>query len=112
MRLRTWTVFPLDGVAGPINFNVNESPLFFSFKIAHIADLENNLILLNVSNRCQLQIYLDRKTAFPDSENHFFSLGDVSETVLEKLFKSSLKMETFEESSPFVYDIEMDKVIH
>ena len=69
------------------------------------------MLLLNVSSRTCLQVFVDQGANDTPSEDfHHFPLGDVSVQALEKLFKSSLKMEAFEDSSPFVYRPETDTV--
>ena len=49
---------------------------------------------------------------FPDEVNFHYPLGDVPEKALKDLFKDPLKMEIFEDSSPFVYDKARDTIAY
>ena len=73
--------------------------------MSHIEELENHLLLLNISNKSRLQVYLHIHP-FPDEINHHYPLGDLPFNVLKELFKATRKMHIFEDSMPYVYDRE------
>ena len=70
---------------------VGEKPLFFSYSLEELKDPEDYLLLLNVSNRTKLQVYVHFHS-FPDQTSHYYPLGDVPESVLKALFANKKKM--------------------
>lgn len=91
--------------------SVGDAPVFFKYTLENIDEWETDLVLLNLSNRSKLQVYVG-SSPFPDETKHEYPLGDVPRKVLKALFKNSLKMEIFEDSSPYVYDQESDQVVY
>ena len=77
----------------------------------HVDDIEDHLFLLNVSNRKRLQVYLHLHD-FPDETYFQYPLGDVPKYSLAVLFKQALRMEIFEDSSPYIYDESLDRVVY
>ena len=73
---------------------ITDAPLFFSYSIEEEKDPEDHLLLLNVSNRTKLQVYVHLH-GLPDEYNHYYPLGDVPQHVLKKLFAANRKMEYF-----------------
>jgi len=105
------SVIPIDDLDAPYQGTAGEAPLTFTYDLANIEELENTLLLLNVSNRKRLQVYVHNHT-FPDRNNHYYPLGDVGKKALQELFKSRKKMEVFEDSSPFVYEKDQDSIVY
>lgn len=106
IRLRVATkdeAVSLDNLEAPLQATVTDKPLYFTYNLEHVEELENHLLLLNVSNRTKLQVYV-HVHPFPDSTYHHYPLGNVPKSALAVLFKQSLKMEIFEDSTPFIYD--------
>jgi len=64
-----------------MNASVGVSPVFFRYSVAHVEELENHLLLLNVSNKSKIQIYLHIQE-FPDETTHYYPLGDVPRDAL------------------------------
>ena len=76
-----------------------------------LSDLASRLFLLNLSSRTKLSVYVNSAPEpGPDIESHEFPLGEVSEEVLEAFFAPSLKMQLFEEASPYFYDTKTDGI--
>ena len=61
--------------------------MFFKYTIANTSDLENLLLLINVSNRKHLQVYI-HKNSYPSEQfsEHEYALGDIPEHVLRAMF--------------------------
>ena len=97
------SVTSLDNLDAPYEATIGDDALFFTYSVESVEELENHLLLLNVSNRTKLQVYVHLHP-FPDEKNHHYPLGDVPDYALKALFKASLKMEIFEDSSPYIYD--------
>ena len=93
------------------NATIGEEPLFFSYSLESLAEPENQLLLLNVSNRTKLQVYLHLHP-FPDETSHHYPLGDVPQKALKDLFNTARKMQIFEDSSPYIYDEKRDTVVY
>ena len=73
---------------GPLEVTVNDS-LFFKYTIDEKTDLEDKLLLLNVSNREDLQIYINSHSYPSSKKNEFeYALGDLPERVLKSMFKN------------------------
>ena len=66
-----------------------EEPLFFKHAIEDTSDLEELLVLLNVSERKKLQVFLHTKP-YPSAKTHEHELclGDVPDELLANLFKN------------------------
>mmetsp|Transcript_39918 Transcript_39918/g.52235 ORF Transcript_39918/g.52235 Transcript_39918/m.52235 type:complete len:133 (-) Transcript_39918:44-442(-) len=101
----------LDNLDAPYQATITDKPLYFTYSLAHVDELENHLVLLNVSNRKKLQVYVHLH-AFPDRTYHQYPLGNAPKEALAALFKQSLRMEVFEDSTPFIYDKKQDKIVY
>ena len=90
LRLRVvpiTNVTNIKGLDAPFSATVGETPLYFQYSVAEIGDdLENQLLLLNISKRTNLQVYVHIHE-WPDENNHLYPLGDVPENVLKTFFK-------------------------
>ena len=61
--------------------------LYFKYTIEDTSDLENMLLLLNVSKRKDLQIYMHSRSYPSDLFNeHEYALGDIPEHVIRAMF--------------------------
>ena len=70
----------------PFEATVNDS-LFFKYTIEDTTDLENMLLLLNVSKRKDLQIYIHSRSYPSDLfREHEYALGDIPEHVIRAMF--------------------------
>ena len=49
----------------PYQATIAEKPLYFTYDLSHVDELENHLLLLNVSNRTKLEVYVHLHP-FPD----------------------------------------------
>jgi len=65
---------------------VTEKPLYFTYDLEHVDELENHLLLLNVSNKSKIAVYVHLHP-FPDNTYHHYPLGNVSKKELAVLFK-------------------------
>ena len=105
-------IITLDDMEEPYQASIADTPLFFSYSLEHLGDsIQHQLLLLNVSTRTKLQIYVHFKP-FPDKSSHYYPLGDLAHETLEALFDDPNKMEIFEDSTPFVYDKASDQVVY
>ena len=92
-------IVAIDGLDVPYETTISDQPHFFTYSIAHIEDFERHLLLLNVSNRSKLQVYL-HYYPFPDLTNHYYPLGDVPNQALHNFFNEKLneaRIEVFED---------------
>ena len=86
-------IITLDDMEEPYQASIADTPLFFSYSLEHLGDsIQNQLLLLNVSTRTKLQIYVHFKP-FPDKSSHYYPLGDLADETLEALFDDPDKME-------------------
>ena len=104
-------VISLDNLQAPYDATINKTPLYFTYSLAQVEALENHLLLLNVSNRTRLQVYVHLHP-FPDHTYHHYPLGDVPDKALKALFKNTGKMEVFEDSTAYIYDRESDTIVY
>lgn len=95
---------------GPTTATVTDS-LFFKYVIQDTSDLENMLLLLNVSNRKHLQIYV-HKNSYPSDifTEHEYALGDVPEHVLRAMFQNYYMREMYHDANPFQYVKAFDQI--
>ena len=75
--------------------------------------MEELLILLNISERKRLQVYL-HWTNYPSAKKygHDVCLGALPTEPLGQLLADRERMEPFIEEVPFVYDPEVDKAVY
>jgi hypothetical protein len=94
----------------PLNATCSiDQPKFFKYVIKDSSDLEDLMILLNVSERSKLQLYL-HWTNYPSAKTsqHDYCLGAVQEEPLRKMLSDRFKTEIFVEESPYAYDSTTD----
>ena len=92
----------------PLEATVTDS-LFFKYTIENKADLENMLLLLNVSKRNDLQVYI-HKNSYPSDlfNEHDYALGDIPEHVLRAMYQNYYMREMYHDATPFHYVRAMD----
>ena len=90
-----------------------DTPCFFKYAIREKSDLEELLILVNLSERKRLAVYL-HWTNYPSANKneHDYCLGALPSEPLSKLLADPARMELFTEEVPFEYDSETDKAIY
>ena len=72
----------------PMETTVTDS-LFFKYTIEDTSDLENMLLLLNVSKKKDLQIYINSRSYPSDLRNEYeFAVGDIPEQVIRAMSKN------------------------
>ena len=66
----------------PVNVEIKDSA-FFKYVIQNTKDLEKLFLLLNVSNRKRVQIYVHKKN-YPSVEidEHEFAVGNIPDEIL------------------------------
>ena len=96
----------------PIETIVTDS-LFFKYNIENTHDLENMLLLLNVSKKKDLQIYMHSRSYPSDHFNeHEYALGDIPEHVIRAMFKNYYMKEMYHDANPFHYVKSMDNILY
>jgi hypothetical protein len=87
--------------------------LFFKYVIQDTSDLENMLLLLNVSNRKHLQVYV-HKNSYPSDlfTEHEYALGDIPEHVLRAMFQNYYMREMYHDANPFQYVRALDQILY
>ena len=78
---------------------------YFQYTIKKSDDLDDLLILINLSQKSKLQAFL-HWTQYPSVKRgeHDYALGAVEPKQVADLFHDKWKMELFLDESPFVYD--------
>ena len=96
----------------PFTTTVADS-IYFKYTIEDISDLEQMLLLLNISKRKDLQVYVHR-AAYPSHvfNDHEYALGDIPEHALRAIYKNYYMKEMYHDANPFQYDRETDQVIY
>ena len=91
----------LSSLAAPLQTTVTDS-VFFKYTIQDTSDLENLLLLLNVSKKKDLQIFI-HKTSYPSElrNEYDYALGDVPEHVLKAMSLNYYMKEMYHDASPF-----------
>ena len=71
------------------------------------------LLLLNVSKRNDLQVYI-HKNSYPSDlfNEHDYALGDIPEHVLRAMYQNYYMREMYHDATPFHYVRAMDKVLY
>ena len=96
----------------PFETTVTDS-LYFKYTIEDTSDLENMLLLLNVSNRKDLQIYIHSRTYPSDLfGEHEYALGDIPEHVIRAMFQNYYMKEMYHDANPFHYVKSLDNVLY
>ena len=96
----------------PIQTTVTDS-LYFKYTIEDTSDLENMLLLLNVSNRKDLQIYIHSRSYPSDLfGEHEYALGDIPEHVIRAMFQNYYMKEMYHDANPFHYVKSLDNVLY
>ena len=87
----------------PIRATVEDSA-FFKYEIQNNADLENLLLLFNVSKRKDLAIYIHSQS-YPTSDlfEHGYAIGEIPEFVIRAIFKNYYMREMYHDANPFQY---------
>ena len=85
----------------PTTATVHDS-VFFKYVIQDASDVERLFLLLNVSNRKRLSVYINRKN-YPSqsTEEHAYAVGDIPEDILKSVFKMHYMKELLEDANPF-----------
>ena len=75
----------LSNSMAPLNVTVSDS-VFFKYTIEDLSDLENLLLLLNVSNKTDLQIYM-HGNRYPSAKHdeHLYAIGDLPKPLLQDM---------------------------
>lgn len=96
----------------PFEATVTDS-LFFKYTIEDTSDLENMLLLLNVSKRKDLQIYIHSR-CYPSDlfREHEYALGDIPEHVIRAMFQNYYMKEMYHDANPFHYVSSIDSVLY
>ncbi len=94
----------------PFQATVTDS-IFFKYTISDTSDLENMLLLLNISKRKDLQVYI-HKNSYPSEvfQEHEYALGDIPEHVLRAIFRNYYMREMYHDATPFIYVPQLDRV--
>ena len=96
----------------PLSVTVQDS-VFFKYTIEDTSDLEQMLLLLNVSKKKDLQVYMHCKSYPSDLFNeHDYALGDIPEHVLRHMFQNYYMREMYHDATPFHYISSLDKVMY
>ena len=77
--------------------------MFFKYVIEeNTSELEHLLLLLNLSKRKDLQVYIHH-AAYPSIaiNEHDYSLGDLPDNILRSMFKNYYMREALNDSNPF-----------
>lgn len=71
------------------------------------------LLLLNVSKKKDLQIYI-HKASYPSDLHmeHEYALGDIPEHVLRAMFQNYYMREMYHDANPFHYVRELDQIVY
>ena len=87
--------------------------IFFKYSIQDTSDLENLLLLLNVSQRQNLQIYI-HKNSYPsqDFSEHEYAVGDIPEHVLRAIFRNYYMREMYHDATPFHFVQALDRIVY
>ena len=83
---------------------------FFKFGVDQTKDIEDLKVLLQISKRKELQIYLHWEP-FPSPEKFQYAFGDLPKEVLQDLLPTKRK-EMFEKCESYIYDKERDTIIY
>ena len=71
------------------------------------------MILLNISERSKVQVYL-HWSHYPSAKlgQHDVCLGDLPAQVLQKMLSNQAQMDQFTEEAPYAYDEEANELVH
>ena len=96
----------------PIEATVSDS-VYFQYTIEDTSDLEQMLLMLNISKRKDLQVYIHR-AAYPSHvfNDHEYALGDVPSHALKAIYQNYYMKEMYHDANPFQYDREIDQVLY
>ena len=75
--------------------------------------MERLFLLLNVSNRKRLQVYIHKRN-YPTEliDEHEFAVGDIPEHVIKRMFQMYYMKEMYQDANPFQYVPALDRVIY
>ena len=96
----------------PLNATVVDS-LYFKYLIEDNSDLENMLLLLRVSKRKDLQIYI-HKNSYPSDlfQEHDYALGDIPEHVIRAMYQNYYMKEMYHDANPFHYVPSLGQIMY
>ena len=79
--------------------------LFFKYMIQPGADFESLLLKINLSNKRNLQVYID-KNRYPscESNEYSFAMGDLPDSVLTTMGTKVGMLEIMQDVTPFTLD--------
>ena len=88
-----------------ISVTVQDS-LFFKYMLKETANLENHVLLLQVSQKEDLQVFIG-KTRYPSAElkDHTYAIGDVPQNVWKNCLRCGM-IEIYQ--NPNIFDIDKD----
>ena len=99
-------IVDLTDLDAPFQSNVSsDTPRYFKYRIQDASDLEDLMILLNVSQKSKVQLFL-HWTNYPSAnkDEHDICLGNAPTEALKMMLSSERKLDMFLEESPFKYE--------
>jgi hypothetical protein len=75
---------------------------FFKFELNSKVDLEQVCLLIQLSQKTYLRMYVHWKF-YPDKEDHLWVVGDLSDDIMMAMFKKIYMRELFCDANPFQY---------
>lgn len=96
----------------PITATVTDS-VYFKYTIEDTSDLEQMQLLLNISKRKDVQVYIHR-AAYPSHifNDHEYALGNIKPHTLMAIHKNYYMREMYHDANPFQYDYEANDVLY
>ena len=94
-------VIMLENEADPTTVTVHDSA-FFKYVLQDTSDLERLFLLLNVSNRKRLQVYIHKRN-YPSelADEHEYAAGDIPNHILQRMFQMYYMKEMYQDANPF-----------
>ena len=104
---------------GLVTYSSVSAKIFFKYEIATHSissrglDLDNLLLLLNVSNRKDLKVYIGH-SEYPSAEGEgiMYALGDLTDDELKQAIDKSEMRRSLSAVDVFKYDITTDKILY
>ena len=102
----------LENTADPTPVTVHDSA-FFKYVLQDTSDLERMFLLLNITNRERLQVYIHKRN-YPSElpDEHEFAVGDLPDHVLQRMFQMYYMKEMYQDANPFQYVKALDTVAY
>lgn len=90
---------------------VAQAPLIFKYEIQDKTDLENLLILVNLSKKKHLEVYIGKNNyANSNIEEHLLAVGNIPRQIIELSQQRVSMLELLQDLTPFKYEAAEDKV--